>query len=528
MERQYGEGVPRRRRDVILLRTLPFIYLAVALVAVIYFILGAGAAEIHSDSTDSLLWAEATLEAGRTLDPDFKYAGYVPFGSSIWAIPLLAIFGYGWASYKLTNLIFLLLFVLAAWLGFRSFELSHKRTAFAVGTLLMLCSASVKMREIFWGHVIYYSLAVLFLFLAIYLMEKKFFIPFILLSIGVAINGLQGISMFHFPLIAAILAITLIDRKRLRIYYLNVLGLTIPIGLGIKLFLERGGVSAGYASAYMTYSEEAKWLENVSILPRHIRTLFDATVAADVSLASVDSLSFVFRLALVLIICGLPIYLFLRWRHEDTALPLYTLAFLTAIILFTMIYGKLGSSSWRLTPVVIVGAFVGLGYLAQRAKEKFTVKTFLALFLGVFTLIQAGQIYAMPFDGWNDNALAPLQDALLDMDVEDTPIYGNFWVTHTLRLSSDDRLETRAVTFQEGDLKPYYYQVQGRFYLESATKDDFILVLRQHELAEAEEVLATLNSHIVHRRTIGGYHVFVGEGNLWDALDYDVVGHFDK
>ena len=526
MERQYGEGIPRRRRDVILLRALPFIYLALALGAVIYFILGAGAAEFHSDNTDSLLWAEASLEAGRTLDPDFKYAGYVPFGASIWSIPLLAVFGYGWTAYKLSNLIFLIIFVLAAWLGFRSFDLSHKRTAYAVGTLLMLCSASPKMREIFWGHIIYYSLAVLFLFLAIYFIEKKHFIPLALLSVGVAINGLQGVSMYHVPLIAAILALTLIDRQRLRFYCLNILVLSMPVGLGIKLFLERGGVVAAYASAYMSYSDEAAWLENAAKLPRHIRHLFDAVVKVHTSLASVESFAFVMRLFLVLVLCILPIYLFFRWRHSETALQLYTLAFLSAIILFTMVYGKLGTSAWRLIPAVIGGAFVCLGYLAQRAKEKLTVKTFLALFLAIFSLVQVGQIYAMPFDGWEENRLAPLQEVLLEMDTEETPIYANFWLSHSLRLSSDDRLETRAITLRKGEIRPYYYQVQKRFYLESAAKDDFYLVVREFEMDDVKDDLETLNEHIVEQRQVGPFIVFVGEGNLWEALDYDVVAHF--
>lgn len=528
MERQYGEGIPRRRRDVILLRVLPFIYLALALGAVLYYILGAGAAEIHSDSTDSLLWAEASIKAGRTLDPDFKYAGYLPFGSGIWSVPLLLLFGYGWTAYKLSNLIFLLVFVLAAWLGFRSLDLSPKRTAYAVGTFLMICSASPKMREIFWGHVIYYSLAVLFILLAYYFIEKKHYILLIVLSIGVAVNGLQGISTFHLPLFAAILALSLIDRRRLRLYELGILATTMPIGLAIKLFLERGGVTAGYASAYMAYSAESKWLENVSILPRHMRQLFDATIKVNTSMASVDSMAFMMRLFLIFVLCALPIYLIFRWRYSETAIPLYTLAFVSALILFTMVYGKLGTSSWRLIPAVMLGAFVCLGYLAQWAKEKLTVKTFLALFLGVFTLVQAGQIYAMPFDGWQENKLAPLQEVLFEIGAEGTPVYGNFWVSHALRLSSDDRLETRAINVREGGIRPYNYQVQARFYLETAAKDDFYLVLRQSEVAEAEAALDTLDEHITERRQVGSYYVYGGEGNLWEVLDVDVEAAFVK
>ena len=63
------------------------------LYTVLYYIIGPSEGYLHSDCTDSLFWALATYESGEVVSPDFHYAAILPFGASVWYIPLISLFG---------------------------------------------------------------------------------------------------------------------------------------------------------------------------------------------------------------------------------------------------------------------------------------------------------------------------------------------------------------------------------------------------------------------------------------------------
>ena len=83
---------------------------AAALALVIYYILGPGEGYFHSDCTDSIVWANATVESGKIFDPDFKYAALLPFSASAWMVPLIRIFGYGMTAHNIAMIIFAVIF----------------------------------------------------------------------------------------------------------------------------------------------------------------------------------------------------------------------------------------------------------------------------------------------------------------------------------------------------------------------------------------------------------------------------------
>lgn len=99
-----------------------------------------------------------------------------------------------------------------------------------VTALLLLLSSSEKLREIFWGHIIYYSLGILFLLVGLALafstlnaMEapgglftRQALIPaaFSLLWMFLcSTNGLQALTIFAFPLLVGILGERFFDTK---------------------------------------------------------------------------------------------------------------------------------------------------------------------------------------------------------------------------------------------------------------------------------------------------------------------------
>jgi drug/metabolite transporter (DMT)-like permease len=90
--------------------TLGGIFLAAAVAVLIYYIQGPSLGVIHSDCTDSLLWSQVMLDSGHILSEDFRYAAILPFGSSLWTVPILAICGYSVTAYILSMSVFAVLF----------------------------------------------------------------------------------------------------------------------------------------------------------------------------------------------------------------------------------------------------------------------------------------------------------------------------------------------------------------------------------------------------------------------------------
>lgn len=94
---------------------LSFLYVAVAILVAMYYIVFQMAYFIHADYTDTLLWAQASYEAGRLLNPDFIYAAVIPFGGNIIMLPGFMLFGFSLKAQIFGMALFAILFMLAFW-----------------------------------------------------------------------------------------------------------------------------------------------------------------------------------------------------------------------------------------------------------------------------------------------------------------------------------------------------------------------------------------------------------------------------
>ena len=73
---------------------LPILILVFGVGAVLFYILGPSKYYLTSDSTDSMRWALASLESGKLISDNFKYAAILPFGGNLLLLPFIAVFGY--------------------------------------------------------------------------------------------------------------------------------------------------------------------------------------------------------------------------------------------------------------------------------------------------------------------------------------------------------------------------------------------------------------------------------------------------
>ena len=77
-----------------------------------YYVTTASKAEFHADCTDTIMWANASVESGHLYDQDFKYACFLPIGTSTIMIPLIQLFGLSIKTHIIGMTIFFILFTL--------------------------------------------------------------------------------------------------------------------------------------------------------------------------------------------------------------------------------------------------------------------------------------------------------------------------------------------------------------------------------------------------------------------------------
>ena len=148
---------------------LPIAILMITCILVGYYIIFPSRFEFHADNTDTLYWAQASYDSGEIFNEDFNYACFLPFGGNLLMQMLIPFFGVSMTTQIIGMLLYFALFVAFLLLMLREMKWSRGWSCIMVSAMLMVLCTSQKLREIFWGHIIYYSLGILFIFIGMYL-----------------------------------------------------------------------------------------------------------------------------------------------------------------------------------------------------------------------------------------------------------------------------------------------------------------------------------------------------------------------
>jgi len=491
------------------------ICLGLALLTLLYYITGPALGYFHSDCTDSLLWAEASVRSGKVLDEGFAYAALLPFGSPLWMVPLLRLFGFGYTAHVWSMAVFALLFVATALFFFRSLRWRYDASSLATLCLCLLLSGSVKLREIMWGHVIYYSLGILLLMvllgtaLRLYRSSRLWLagdraarstttgvlwaVLLLILSVGTATDGMQMVSLVTLPVAAALLAYTLCDAKHklLSRHTLSALSIVavMALGTGLGLLLlnvltQNGAIYAGYENAYSVWSPVSSWWTNAEQFFKQYITLMGVQPEKGDPIFAAPSVMLVIRLLGFAVLLIAPLLMLIRYRHiRHTAsrLVLWAHLALSFVILFGFVCGTLSGANWRLVPMVgsaILCTAVYLYELIERRGVAMRFGVLLTVLLLSVSLSHAVTMLSMPYDYGKDDSMYDVIDTLDERGY--TYGYASFWHASRTAVMSEGRLEVRNVNIQEGTVTPYYYQT-WRDSFEQAEADTYFLLLTENE-----------------------------------------------
>ena len=532
----------------------------------LYYIVCLSKGDFHSDCTDSLYWANATVESGKVFDENFRYAAMLPFSASLWFIPIIKLFGVTMRAQIIGMSVFLVLFTTAIWFMCRSMNWSVRATCSMISALLLILSGSEKLREIMWGHVIYYSLALLIICVGTGLVfrfekhfaglvssakNKKSIVGAVifgsltaLLFAGNATNGFQMIAIATVPVLAGIFAERFFDgRQKLfspssipaAVMILTVVVSTL-CGLVI-LKLLKGEKAAGYTSVYSMFSGVSDWYGNFTKLFSQFPELIGISIKKSDRMISKKAIVYLIRLAGMLVITVIPLVGLFRYkklRDKSTRFILWVHLSLTAVILFGYICGRISNANWRLTPIIgssvmstvaifrewLDGIFPKKSTDEADNNEKCNEKR-VCLRLGVilsavivmFGAVNFNEIRKMPRDYEH-----PLEAVANDLEAHGLEYgYATFWRSQALTMLSDSKVRVRETLVKSDGVITDYYQSSRLWYEDQPGIDKYFIMLSDDELntvGDSEYWQEITEKYLIENFETRGYNVFVFSRNV--------------
>ena len=504
-----------------LLATLP---LFAALYLAFYYIYGPGEGYFHSDCTDTIYWANAALEGNGIFDDQYNYAALLPF-STVWIMqPLIKLFGFGMTAHNLGMAIFAVIFAGGIYFCARSAKFSHLWSSTAVFAMFMILSCSDKLREMMWGHTIYYSLGLVLMFYLLGLgmrfcdaLEEGKTVCAIVwgvlllgISVGSATNGMQIVVLTVLPAAAAFAAERLLSAKDGLVTRKTIpaLASAVVIAAGtlggimlLKVITNDGAIRAGYAAGYSGWSAVSNWLSNAQKFVNHYFSLLGVDMAQNAPIFSAESMKYFFRMAVGIILIVMPVVilcLYGKIKSRGVRLMVWAHFVLTAVVLFGYICGELSAANWRLMPIIGSAAMLtfcgmrdlvsdlGLFEIGEGAGATVILSRISALVLAVLvasSLVFAKEVKALDPEYGRDNTNHRLAEFLVEEGLEYG--YATFWYAQAITVLTDSEVRVRNMEIDDRDgVVGRHYQSSLNWYNDQEGVGEYFVILSSSEYRE--------------------------------------------
>lgn len=506
-----------------------------ALAAVVYYIVYPSGEFFHADCTDTILWAQASYDGGALFNPDFGYAAMLPFGGTMLMIPFIGVFGVSMTTHHIGMVLFTLLFFASAWFLCRSLKFSLPMSFSAVGILALTLCSSAKLREIFYEHVIYYSIAAAIIFVLLSLLvrfkdyivdsaqsKKMVAVVFVtvIFSALSALDGMQVIATGIFPVLFAAVAEIFFEKNRKlldkenrnSIYFCIICGISTVIGMWLLAVLSNG-VTAGYAGAFSQYANMNEWLSNLGKFPEHWFALFGVDAAYGMGIFSIESILNIIRIAAAAIIALGPVAALFFYKKFDYASKVLLLSHygLSGVIMFGYIFGILSAANWRLSPMICTGLMVCFAVfkVAKPQAVSFRISVLAVCVLVLLSAVSVKNIAEMDKNGIENNEKYQLSKVLEENGLE----YGfaTFWNSQAITVLSDSRVKVANTDINENGIAPCYYQTNKNWFDKQEGVDKYFVLASDYEISVLEQtddwgLFSSLVEDVIE---IEGYKIFI-------------------
>lgn len=516
---------------------------------VLFYILYLSLGYYHSDCVDSILWADAALQGKGMINPEFRYAAIMPLGGQLFFMPFVAIFGFTTKAQILGIVLFYICFAASILFMCYAMKLEVKWSFGIMAFVIILVATSEKLREIFYGHIIYYSLGLLFLFVGIGLVflfleewkknkekknnknisnNKKLIIFGVILFIWTAIcatNGMQVLALYSFPLLGALVGVCFLDFKNkfLDNINLNKYAVAVVLLASTAAGLEIGriicnGVESGYEKAYSGFSLYTEWSENFNSMFPKLFMLLGVETTQGITLFSMDGIINLVRIGFGIMVVVTPIIMLFFYRkfNEQYRIFLLTHHILAIIILSGWTFGKLGAANWRLSPILVTGAVLNILFVRWILKNKDCQRWGVLMMIPMVILVVVTSVNLLKLEDKNSNVteITELIETLEDNNLEYG--YGTFWNAGITTLLSDSKVKVRNINIDESGIHKYLYQTNDNWYENATGYDKYFVVMTHQEymmyvnnmdrFEKADEILESSSFKIlVYNHNIFGF-----------------------
>lgn len=513
---------------------------------VIYFITSAYRAEFHSDCTDTILWANASIEGGSVYDKNFGYACFLPFGINVIMQPLINMFGLTMKAHIWGMMSYFILLTLFFCLMLKEMHWNIRSILIACSVFLSMTVSSQKLREIFWQHTIYYTLGILFIVIGLYLYfhmvnlnEKlkslnpkdtkgkitflRFMIVFVFLSVFImftATDGISALSIFAVPFIAALFAEFFVNtdnniasKKALKtIAIVGCFGIMIILGMKLN---EKwaGDLKAGYQDAYSIFSPIGEWTNNFHNFPlawMKLNGVQDIVYMVNdkgegIKISDKEGIQNLIYIASSLILLVMPIIatcFYPKYKKAKDGHMIRIFVWMhwacSAIVLMGYFFGVLSGADWRLTPILGTSLILSIFFVHWAISTNTPVQR-IAVFLSVpvlmVSMLNLKAVKDIEKDYHKANNLYGIADYLEDEGL--TYGYSSFWQANAITLITDSKVKVRDVNIDDYGVTARIYQSSKEWYKDQPEQKEYFLLLNPGEY----QTLINIQSPLLTEKT---------------------------
>ena len=467
-----GATFNRKRAAIVLL----FIF---SIFMVLYYILVKERVEFDSDFTDTILWSEAMLTGNGLFDSRMYYAYTLPFGGSLLMMPFVAVFGVGYTAHALGFILFLAIFVFSLYKFFRSMDFSVDYTMAATAIVLLMSLPTKDTRMIMWGHVIHYSLGLLFVMIAMAVysgidtkvpaFSKENRKKSLLLAILTALfctNGLTTILFFCIPFYGAVIMERFVNIKDELFCTENkntasicTAGLCAAgAGFIISAIVQRlSGVITVYEGMFKTIPAWQEWVWDITERLRIMMVCVAGEISSEIPMESFTGIKVMYMAFISLVIIFIPFIAFCAYRRiENRNIRIYMISYiiLLAATLFVYDFSQARGTAHRIVGLYMTALTVTVIFtmwlLKQGALSRFGV--LLVILLSVACLFSTYNVASLRGQNRYDSLIAVLKDNDLHRG------YAEYWSAQVTTVLSDADITVAPVFISEdGVISPRKY-----------------------------------------------------------------------
>ena len=523
-----------------------------SLFVVVFFIYKRCRAEYNGDYTDTLLWANAAVTSGHFYDPDYWYAYFIPFSGIPLMIPIVSAFGLTYFSHQLGMTVFVVIFAVSLFVFFKALDMSVGESSALAGlTMILMCSSQIT-RMIFYGHIIHYSLAVVFMCIGFLMLKHScFFVSegkkSLAVTIALAIwcmlcctNGMATIVLFFIPLAGCLILERYFDPRPISFDndkpFIKSIAYIIAGGFAGFVIKSLFFGSNNYEDSITSLLPSDGWVWNQSpFLLEWIKVLTEES-HADVLMMSFDGIRMLCMYVLALLILIVPVFAVLSYRKiENRMLRLfiiyYWIMFGMTMLTYSVSYALV--SNWRLAGLVCTALMLTITYTLYMLKNKRYVRWFVLVvpIICVCTFIAMLTVKKIPSAlnaNRNDNLIKIYEENGL------TRGYSSFWNSaNAVTVLSDDRIHVSPIVFwPDGRYGVRHYQSQPSDYVDVEGCDRYFVAVDAEELEFTQDTL--VKNSIDQIKYDDSLYILVFDRNVFDNFEpvfsdpypYDTKGDY--